>query len=69
MKRRGLFLSVAVAVAVAVAGALGAVALALAGYNGHGPLAARLGVAVTHLQTQSVVLLGEGGDPLTVNVM
>lgn len=63
MRGRGL------AVSVAVAAALGVVALALAGYNGHGPLTARLGVAVTHLQPQSVVLLGEGGDPLTVNVM
>lgn len=63
MKRRGL------AASVAVAGALCVLTLALAGYNGYGPLAARLGVAVTHLQPQSVALLGEGGDPLTVMVM
>ena len=38
------------AMSVAVAGAPGVVVLALGGYNGQGPLAARLGVALPHLE-------------------
>ncbi len=53
-----------VAAVLAVAGAL-----ALAGHEGIGPLAPRLGVVVTQVVPEAVLGPGSAGDPLTVTIL
>ena len=54
---------VAVIIAIAVGG------LAVAGHDGRGPLASRLGVTVTYVTPQGFAPLGEGGDPQVIVIL
>ena len=57
-------------VVAAVATALvAAAALIVAGYEGRGPFAARLGVTVTHVQPTGIRDPATSGDPLTLLVV
>lgn len=57
-----------VVVGVLVAGTVAAAAVVAAGYYGSGPLAELVGVEVTTHPPVAAATLGEGGDPLVVDI-